>query len=197
MKTTVTILALLILFCGLAIAQQPPPPAEGLTIQVSPPMESQVVRGPYGPFLRTIGPAKFWKDSALMQKIGVSEEQVKKIEKIFQDHRLQLIDLHADLEKQEAILEPLVDAEQPEEAEVVAQIDKVAQARANLEKADARMLLAIRRVLTFDQWKKLGEQLEVSPGPGGPYFTRPARRFPPPAATTPEPTAPAPPPHGE
>jgi TonB family protein len=37
----------------------------------------------------------------------------------------------------------------------VAQIDKIAQARAELEKANARMLLGIRRVMTADQWQKL------------------------------------------
>ena len=103
-----------------------------------------------------------------MRKIGVSDEQVQRIEKIFQDHRLQLIDLHAALEKQEAILEPLVEADQPEEAQVIAQIDKVAQARANLEKSNAQMLLAIRRVLTVDQWKKLRDLPGVATFHAGP-----------------------------
>jgi Spy/CpxP family protein refolding chaperone len=124
-----------------------------------------------------------------MQKIGVSDEQVMKIEKIFQDHRLQLIDLHAALEKQEAILEPLVEADQPEEAQVIAQIDKVAQARANLEKSDAQMLLAIRRVLTVDQWKKLGDLPGVAPFHAGPQFRPPA-----PGASGPPPSAAPPPP---
>jgi Spy/CpxP family protein refolding chaperone len=125
-----------------------------------------------------------------MQKIGVSDEQVQKIEKIFQDHRLQLIDLHAALEKQEAILEPLVEADQPDEAQVVAQIDKVAQARANLEKSNAQMLLAIRRVLTLDQWKKLRDLPGVAPFHAGPQFRPPA-----PGAFAPPP--PAAPPLGE
>ena len=38
---------------------------------------------------------------------------------------------------------------------VLAQIDRIAQARAELEKANARMLLGLRGVLTLDQWKKL------------------------------------------
>jgi Spy/CpxP family protein refolding chaperone len=110
-----------------------------------------------------------------MQKIGVTDEQIRKIEKIFQDHRLDLIDLHAALEKQEAILEPLVEADQPDEAQVVAQIDKVAQARANLEKSNAQMLLAIRRVLTVDQWKKLRDLPGVDMLHPGPVVTRRAR----------------------
>jgi Spy/CpxP family protein refolding chaperone len=120
------------------------------------------------------GPGKWWKDSALMQKIGVSDEQVQRIEKIFQDHRLQLIDLHAALEKQEAILEPLIEADQPDEAQVIAQIDKVAQARANLEKSNAQMLLAIRRVLTVDQWKKLRDLPGIALTLTGPRFGPPA-----------------------
>ena len=183
MKTAIASLVLTIALCGMAMAQETPPPPGEPTIRVGPPMQNQFVARPTSPFMRIEGPGKWWKDSALMKKIGVSDEQVTKIEKIFLDHRLQLIDLHADLEKQEAILEPLVEADQPEEAKVVAQIDKVAQARANLEKSDALMLLAIRRVLTVDQWKKLGEVLSVDT-----FHARPTMR-----ATTPGPAAPAPP----
>ena len=71
---------------------------------------------------------------------------------------MQLIDLRATLEKQELTLQPLVDAERPDEAQVTAQIDKVAQARADLEKSNAKMLLAIRRILTVEQWKQLQAQ---------------------------------------
>ena len=123
-----------------------------------------------------------------MKRLGVSDEQVQKIESIFQDHRLRLIDLDADLQKQEAILEPMIEADQPDEAQVIAQIDKVAQARANLEKSNAQMLLAIRRVLTVDQWQKLRDLPGVSPLRGGPRPRPPAPGFPgamPPAPISP------------
>ena len=165
MKTTVASVALAIVFCGLAFAQEMPPPAEGMA--PGSPMAGRTMRGPNGPFKRMGGPGKWWKDSDLMKRIGVNDDQVTKIEKIFQDHRLQLIDLHADLEKQEAILEPLVEADQPVESQVAAQIDKVAQARANLEKSDAMMLLSIRRVLSVDQWKKLRDMPGVDTVPYG------------------------------
>jgi len=172
MKATVASLAMVIVFCGLGIAQDAPPPAEGPSHQMAPPM----ARRPGGPRpgMGPRGPGKWWKDSALMSKIGVTDEQIQRIEKIFQDHRLQLIDLHAALEKQEAILEPLIEADQPDEAQVIAQIDKVAQARANLEKSNAQMLLAIRRVLTVDQWKKLRDLPGIAPTLTGPRFGPPA-----------------------
>jgi Spy/CpxP family protein refolding chaperone len=70
--------------------------------------------------------------------------------------------LHANLEKQEAVMEPLVEAERPDEASVLRQIDKVAAARAELEKANAQMLLGIRRVMSVEQWNKL----KALPRPG-------------------------------
>ena len=189
MKATVASLAFVIVFCGLVMAQEPPAPPEGPSIQMGPPMEGRVVVHGAGNYIAVAAPGrKWWKDSALMQKIGVSDEQVQKIEKIFQDHRLQLIDLHAALEKQEAILEPLVEADQPDETQVIAQIDKVAQARASLEKSNAQMLLAIRRVLTVDQWKKLRDVPGVVPFHAGPELRPPA-----PAPPAPMPSA-APPP---
>ena len=188
MKKVISMLVAIIfatLFSGLAIAQQAPPPAEG---QSPSRMGTPMMRRPNGPApgMGLRGPGKWWKDSELMQKIGVRDDQVQKIEKIFQDHRLQLIDLHAALEKQEVILEPMVEVDQPDESQVLAQIDRVAQARANLEKSNAQMLLAIRRVLTIDQWKKLRDLPGIAPFRAMPELGPPA---PPPAPVPPAPPA--------
>jgi Spy/CpxP family protein refolding chaperone len=103
-----------------------------------------------------MGPGgRWWDNPEFAQRIGITPDQQKKMDNIFQQSRLTLIDLHAAVEKQETILEPLVSADQPNEAQILAQIDKVAQSRAELEKANARMLLGLRGVLTADQWKKL------------------------------------------
>jgi periplasmic protein CpxP/Spy len=121
-------------------------------------------RGPMG---------KWWTNSALVQKLGLNDAQVQKIEKIFQDHRTQLIDLRAAVAKQEAAMEPLIEAEHPNEAQVTAQIDKIAQARASLEKSNAQMLLGIRQVLTVDQWKQLQNQRGMGRMFGGSGFGPP------------------------
>ncbi len=98
---------------------------------------------------------KWWKNSEVVQKLQLTDDQLQRLEKIFQDNRLRLIDLHATLEKEEAQLEPLVEAENPDEGQVNSQIDKVAAARAELEKGHTRMLLELRKVLTTEQWKTL------------------------------------------
>jgi Spy/CpxP family protein refolding chaperone len=103
-----------------------------------------------------MGPrGRWWDNPETAQKVGLSAEQKKKMDDIFLQSRLKLIDEHAAVEKEEAILEPLLSAEQPDESRILAQIDKVAQSRAELEKANARMLLGLRGVLTTAQWKTL------------------------------------------
>jgi protein CpxP len=98
---------------------------------------------------------RWWTDPVLAKQLGLTEDQRKRMDTLFQESRLKLIDLRATLQKQEVILRPLLEADQPDEGQVLAQIDKVAQARAELEKANARMLLGLRRVLTLEQWKQL------------------------------------------
>ena len=119
-----------------------PPPMQGSR----PPMERS---------FHSMPPGKWWTDPALVQRLGLSPDQQNRMDGIFQQSRLKLIDLNATLQKEEAIMEPLLEAEHPDEAKVVAQIDRIAQARAELEKANARMLLGFRGVLSQDQWKKL------------------------------------------
>ena len=100
-------------------------------------------------------PGKWWTSPDMAQKLSLTDDQKRRMDDIFQQHRLKLIDLQASLEKEEISLEPLVGADQPDDAKVFAQIDRVAQARAELEKANSRMLWQVRRVLTPDQWKQL------------------------------------------
>jgi Spy/CpxP family protein refolding chaperone len=116
--------------------------------------EHQLLPGPHG---------KWWDNPQVAEQLSLTADQKKKMDDIFQQNRLKLIDLNASVQKEEAIMEPLVAADQPVEAKILAQIDKVAQSRAELEKANARMLLAIRGVLTADQYQKL----QAHQGPGG------------------------------
>lgn len=137
--------------------------------------------GPGGP-MRLGPPGRWWDDPEFVKKLGLSEDQQKKMDEIFNSNRLKLIDQFAALQKEEAIMEPLVSADPPDESKLLAQIDRVAQARAELEKANARMLLGLRRQLTHEQFLKLkaerppmhGPMHGPGPGPdGGPPPDRP------------------------
>jgi Spy/CpxP family protein refolding chaperone len=101
------------------------------------------------------GAGPWWHGASYVQALGLTADQQKKMDEVLHESRLRLIPLEAALKVQEMIMEPLMAAEQLDEAKIVAQIDRVAQARADLERANARMLLGIRQVLTLEQWMRL------------------------------------------
>jgi Spy/CpxP family protein refolding chaperone len=108
-------------------------------------------------------PDRWWKNYATAQSLGLTPEQQRRMDDVFQQYRLRLIDLNAALEKEEVTLEPLVGAEPLDESKAAAQIDRVAQARAELEKANGRMLLGLRKQLTPEQWGRLNQGSSPSP----------------------------------
>jgi Spy/CpxP family protein refolding chaperone len=98
----------------------------------------------------------WWREASWIRALELTPDQRKKMDDAFLQNKIRLIDLSAALEKEETLLEPLVENIRPEdEAKILAQIDKVADARAGLEKANARWLLAMRQILTQDQWNKV------------------------------------------
>ena len=213
------------LFClitsGLALAQDfgpmagpgGPDPAQG--------PGQEPGRGPGGPGFG--GPSmerafhdgqfgRWWNNPDMAQKLSLTDQQKKQMDDIFLQHRLKLIDLNASLEKQETLLHPMIEADQPDEAKILSQIDAVAQARAELEKANARMLFDLRKTLTPDQWQKLKAMREEhrgkmmlrdgrggpdgmgpkGPGPGGPdgqNMWQKHRQAPPPDGSAPPPAS--------
>jgi Spy/CpxP family protein refolding chaperone len=97
----------------------------------------------------------WWKNPEVATRIGLSADQQKRIDDLFLQSRIQLIHKHASLQEEQLLLEPLLNASPFDQTKALAQIDKIADTRADLEKANAKMLLNIRGVLTADQWTKL------------------------------------------
>lgn len=146
-------------------ASPPTPPAAGAPHAPHAPDDSMGPRRPPMERAFRMGPpGRWWDRPEVSQKLNLTADQQKKMDEIFQQSRLKLIDQHAAVEKEEAILEPLVSSDQPDEGRILSQIDKVAQSRAELEKTNARMLLGLRRVLTPAQWHTLRT---MEPGPRG------------------------------
>jgi len=69
--------------------------------------------GPGGPGggLRLGPPGRWWDDPEFIKKLGLSDDQQKKMDDIFNTSRLKLIDQFAAVQKEEAIMEPLVAAD--------------------------------------------------------------------------------------
>jgi hypothetical protein len=59
------------------------------------------------------------------------------------------------MEKQDLKLQNLLDADQPDEAQVNAQVDHVLAARGKLEREFTAMNLDLRKQLSLEQWRQL------------------------------------------
>jgi len=135
------------------------------------------------------GMGAWWKNSDIAKELNLTDAQRKQLEQAFLEHRMKLVDLNADLERQELKLEPLIDADQPDENAISTQLDQVVAARGRLEKANAMMSVAMRKVLNQVQWKKLQnmhrERMPMAPFP--PHAPMRMRAPVPPAAPAPAP----------
>jgi TonB family protein len=100
---------------------------------------------------------KWWKNSGMVKDLGLSETQVGQIEQIFLQHRPVLVSSYEELKKREFELAMLMKADPIDESKALSQSEMVALSRAALEKANAAMMLAIRKVLAKEQWEKLQE----------------------------------------
>jgi protein CpxP len=133
---------------GLASAQGPGGPGGGQGFgQHRPPME--------GAFGGAGAHGQWWNNPNIVKQLTLTDDQRKAMDGIVQDHKMKLIDLHANLERAEVEMGPMMKADSPDQRAIEAQIDKVVMARAELEKANARFLLDIRMQLKPDQWKQL------------------------------------------
>ena len=116
-------------------------------------------QGSEPPMLRAFGEMGggkgWWNNSRIVERLKLTDDQRKAMDGILLQHKEKLIDLRANLQKAELAMEPLMSGDPPNDAAITAQIDKVVQARAELEKANSRFLLAIRDKLTSDQWKQI------------------------------------------
>jgi len=103
-------------------------------------------------------PSAWWTDTALMTRLGLSEVQKARIENIFQTHRQNLTTSKDALEKEEAQLSKLLAADPIDRPSVFAEINKVIQARSDMERVNATMTLEMREQLTPAQWTQLQTQ---------------------------------------
>lgn len=115
--------------------------------------------GGLGPGSELSGPpAAWWTNTALMTRLGLSDVQKARIENIFQTHRQSLTVSKDTLEKEEAQLSRLLAADPVDRPSVFNQINKVIQARGDMERVNATMTLEMREQLTPAQWTQLQAQ---------------------------------------
>jgi Spy/CpxP family protein refolding chaperone len=124
----------------------PPPsgaPAERATVSTMP---GGLQLGP---------PGRWWDDKHFAKELRLRPEQEKKMDSIFDQNRAALLRTYENLQQEEQRMKALVDTPAHDENSLFAQIDRVAQARAALEKANTHLMLQIRGEMSPDQIARL------------------------------------------
>ena len=103
---------------------------------------------------------KFWRRDKVRHQLRLSDDEVDRLEDILARNRQHLEDMEADVKRNRAALDALLTDARADEATVLAQVDQIEHARATLGKARVAMLLEMRRVLTPEQQRQLGELRE-------------------------------------
>jgi hypothetical protein len=102
----------------------------------------------------TIGGA-WWTNTALVQQLGLTDDQKAKIEKAYENHRQNIVSSTQLLDKEEAQLGKLLDADSIDRNAVYTQIDRVVHARSEMERENSAMTMEMRESLTRTQWMQL------------------------------------------
>ena len=153
MKTRFLCWLALVVMSAAAFAQAPPAPNAG---------------GPTGKphhMMNDRPMGAWWKNSEIASKLQLNDQQVQQLENTFYQHRLKLVDLRANIEKQDLAMQQLLDAPTPNDSAIMAQVDQRSAARNQLDREFTQMTLDFRKILTPDQWKQL-RALMPPPGPG-------------------------------
>lgn len=126
-----------------------------------PPQQGQGPRNQAGgnlpprPGIQLGPPERWWDDKAMVKDLKLRPDQQARMDAIFDQNRSTLVARLQSVRQAEAQLDQMSNAPAPDEAALFAQIDRVAQARVELEKATTRMLLQIRKEMDPDQIKRL------------------------------------------
>jgi Spy/CpxP family protein refolding chaperone len=110
------------------------------------------------PVVVTVVSGAWWSNATLGNQLGLTDDQKAKILKSFENHRLTLESNKASLEKEESQLARLLEADAVDRNAAIAQIYRVASARAEMERTNATMTLEMREHLTRAQWTQLQAQ---------------------------------------
>ena len=102
-------------------------------------------------------PGKWWHNPQASEKLKLSDEEIKMLDKQFVDSRRKLIKLKSVVESEQFELDFLFDSENISNKEAMKQFDKLWQAKKNLSTEHFRLLLEVRNILGLERFRQLKE----------------------------------------
>ncbi len=108
--------------------------------------------------LQLAPPGRWWDDKSLAKKVKLRPDQQVRMDNIFAQNRSSLLSSYVGLQQAESRMQELSKAPNLDEAVLNAQIDRVSQARAELEKANMHLQLQLRKEMDPEQLAELEKQ---------------------------------------
>jgi Spy/CpxP family protein refolding chaperone len=105
---------------------------------------------------------RWWDDGKIGKKLSLRDDQKRRMDDIFEANKPVLQTLYGNLQREEARLASMPPGDMQDETRVFAAIDRVAQARTELEKANAHTLVQIRQQLDPAQLDQLDREIANS-----------------------------------
>jgi Spy/CpxP family protein refolding chaperone len=103
-------------------------------------------------------PGRWWDDKKFAKNLGLRPEQQKKMDAVFNANKAAIFDRYEALQQEQMRMHELSRQTPLQEAAIFAQVDRVSQARAALEKATAHLSLLLRQEMDADQIARLEEK---------------------------------------
>ena len=116
------------------------------------------VRAPHTGLQLGLG-GRWWDDQKTVKELNLRPSQQQRMDAIFEANRTTLMTLYSNLQREQARLAAIPPGNAQDESKVFAAIDRVAQARTELEKENVHMLLQIRQQLDPAQVQSLDAQI--------------------------------------
>jgi len=101
---------------------------------------------------------RWWDDKSFAKSLKLRPEQQTRMDAIFEQNRTALVSRYQTLEQAESQMDRILKDPRLDEATLFTQIDRIAQARADLEKANTHYLLQLRKEMDPDQIARLEKQ---------------------------------------
>lgn len=108
-------------------------------------------------------PGKWWRRPEIVQQLALTEDQRAKLDAAFLTNANALIDLRAEVEKQNIALRGELDRPVLNRSNIQRIAGRLTEARGRLFSQELMMMVDMRDVLTDEQWTRMRNRLNEEP----------------------------------
>jgi len=105
-------------------------------------------------------PGRWWNDKQVAKQLNLRPDQQKQMDSIFESHKTALVSSLQNLQRERSQLSSLSQKDLQDENKVLAAIDRVVAARADLAKETTQVLTDLRKQLDPQQTAALDKEIE-------------------------------------